>query len=213
MGKCVIFCAGGFDRLLMPIADDDYIIAADGGYAHVQKLGLTPHCLLGDFDSLGYTPDHALVYPTKKDDTDAMLAVRRGLALGYKEFLLYGSLDGPRLDHTLANVQLLHFLASQGAIGWLIGNSSVAMVLKNGTARFPTGCTGYFSLFCLGANASGITVKGAEYPLENGTLQPDFPLGVSNRFTDDALQVSVKEGALLMIWDRENGLCEVTDER
>lgn len=212
MGKCVIFCAGGFDRLLAPIAGDDYIIAADGGYAHVEKLGLRPHCLLGDFDSLGYTPDNALVYPTKKDDTDAMLAVRHGLELGYKAFLLYGALDGPRLDHTLANVQLLHFLASHGAIGWLIGNTSVATVLQNRTARFPAGCAGYFSLFCLGATATGITLEGAEYPLENGTLQPDFPLGVSNRFTGAPMGVSVKDGALLMIWDRENGLCEVTDE-
>ena len=30
MGKCVIFCAAGFDGLLAPIGHDDFIIAADG---------------------------------------------------------------------------------------------------------------------------------------------------------------------------------------
>jgi thiamine pyrophosphokinase len=212
MGKCVIFCAGGFSGLLEPVAGGDYIIAADGGYAHVRALGLTPNCLLGDFDSLGYVPDKALVYPTKKDDTDAMLAVRRGLELGYQEFVLYGTLDGPRLDHTVANVQLLHFLASHGATGWLVGNAAAATVIQNRTARFPATATGYFSVFCLGARATGITLSGAEYTLENGTLTPDFPLGASNRFCGKPARISVKDGALLLIWDRENGLCEVTDE-
>lgn len=212
MGKCVIFCAGEFSGLIQPIAGDDYVIAADGGYAHVKALGLQPNCLLGDFDSLGYVPDSALVYPVKKDDTDAMLAVRRGLELGYREFLLYGTLDGPRLDHTVANLQLLHFLASRGATGWLIGNTAAATAVQNGTARFSAGAEGYFSAFCLGAAARGVTLEGAEYTLEDGTLTPDFPLGASNRFTGKPVRLQVKDGTVLLIWDRSNGLCEVTHE-
>ena len=41
MGKCLIFCAGGFAGLYEPIAPDDYIIAADGGLVHTEALGLT----------------------------------------------------------------------------------------------------------------------------------------------------------------------------
>ena len=212
MGKCVIFCAGGFDGLLEPIGTDDYIIAADGGYAHVQTLGRKPDCLLGDFDSLGYVPDGATVYPVKKDDTDAMLAVRRGLELGYKEFLLYGTLDGPRLDHTVANLQLLAFLAARGARGVLIGNTAVATLIKNSTAHFPAGTQGYFSLFSTEGIARNITVSGAEYNLADGQLSCDFPLGVSNRFTGEAVRICVGDGSLLMIWDRKNGLCEVSNE-
>ena len=210
MGKCLIFCAGGFDGLMGPVGGDDYIIAADGGYAHVQKLGLTPDCLLGDFDSLGYIPEGAMVHPVKKDDTDAMLAVRRGLALGYREFILYGSLDGPRLDHTVANLQLLAFLASQGAQGWLVGNTAVATLLKDGVARFPAGAEGYFSLFSADGTAQAVTVTGAEYTLSDGCLSADFPLGVSNRFIGEPVSVAVGRGSLLIIWDRKNGLCEVS---
>ena len=36
MAKCVIFCAAGFDGLVAPLAQDDYIIAADGGVAHAK---------------------------------------------------------------------------------------------------------------------------------------------------------------------------------
>ena len=39
LANCVIFCAGGFDRLAEPIKDKDLVIAADGGLAHVQALG------------------------------------------------------------------------------------------------------------------------------------------------------------------------------
>ena len=205
MGKCVIFCAGGFAGLLAPIEKDDYIIAADGGYAHTQALGLTPQCLLGDFDSLGYTPAEALVYPVKKDDTDAMLAVRRGLELGYREFVLYGSLDGPRLDHTVANLQLLGFLATQNARGWLVGNTSVATLLENNALDFPGSATGYFSVFAMGG-AAQVSIAGAEYPLSRHILNPDFPLGVSNRFAGSSVTITAHTGRLLVIWERQNGL-------
>ena len=94
MARFVIFCAGGFESLLEPLAADDFLLAADGGYAHFEKLNRQPDGVLGDFDSLGYVPQGAKVFPVEKDDTDAMLAVRQGLSMGYREFLLYGSLDG-----------------------------------------------------------------------------------------------------------------------
>lgn len=206
MARCIIFCAGGFDRLALPIEKDDHIIAADGGFAHVQKLGLSADSVLGDFDSLGYVPDNALRFPEEKDDTDTMLAVRLGLQLGYREFLLYGTLDGPRLDHTVANLQTLQYLADRGAIGWLIGLSQVATVIKNGSLCFDSGAEGYLSLFCLGSGARGVSLKNLKYPLDNGTLTPGFPLGVSNRFIGLPAAVTVKDGSLLVLYDRKNGL-------
>ena len=88
MKKCLIFCAAGFSGLLEAPAPGDVILAADGGLRHTQTLGITPGYVLGDFDSLGYTPPEAQVFPVEKDDTDAMLAVRRGLELGYSSFHL-----------------------------------------------------------------------------------------------------------------------------
>ena len=207
MKECVIFCAGEFDGVAAPLAPDAYIIAADGGYDHVKKLGITPHCVLGDFDSLGYTPQDAAVFPVEKDDTDAMLAVRRGLEMGCDRFFLYGALDGPRLDHTVANYQTLQFLTDHGAQGWLIGRNHVVTVLKNGKLSFPETARGTLSVFCMGAAAKGVTLKGLQYPLENGTLTPGFPLGVSNHFLGKQASVEVKDGSLLLFYDRENGIC------
>ena len=205
MGKCVIFCAAGFDALAEPILPGDYIIAADGGLQHTSALGLHPDAILGDFDSLGYVPDDASVFPVEKDDTDAMLAIRRGLQLGFQEFLLYGSLDGPRLDHTVANFQALQYLCEHSAWGYLVGITQIATVVQNGSLYFPAGCGGIISVFCLGPAATGVTLEGLYYPLKDGTLTPGFPLGVSNHFTKFPASIDVKCGSLLVLWDRING--------
>ncbi|MGM9589807.1 MAG: thiamine diphosphokinase [Faecousia sp.] len=206
MRNCVLFCAAEFDSLLQPIEKNDCVIAADGGLRHTQKLGIAPDVILGDFDSLGYEPAGATVFPVEKDDTDAMLAVRRGLALGFRSFLIYGSLDGPRLDHTVANFQTLQFLCDHGASGVLVGLHTLATVVKNGALFFPAGCEGTISVFCLGPDAHGVTLKGLHYPLAQGTLTAGHPLGVSNHFTGEAAEISVEEGSLLVLWDRKNGL-------
>ena len=205
MKNCIIFCAAGFTGLVQDIGNEDLVIAADGGLKHVQQLGIRPDVILGDFDSLGFTPQGANVFPVEKDDTDAMLSVRRGLAEGCKTFFLYGGLDGPRLDHTIANFQTLQFLADQGAVGYLIGKDFMLTVVKNGGIAFPAGCEGTVSVFCLGADARGVTLRGLYYPLENGTLTAGFPLGVSNHFTGEAAKITVQEGSLLILWDRKNG--------
>ena len=205
MAKCIIFCAGGFTSLADKIHKDDYLIAADGGLRHLQTLGLTPHAILGDFDSLGYTPDNSLVFPVEKDDTDAMLAVRKALELGYQEILLYGALDGPRLDHTIANLQTLQFLADHGAVGYLVGNDYIATTLQNSTLTFPEKATGILSVFCMGADAEGVTLKGLKYPLQNSTLRAGFPLGVSNHFIGATATVQVTNGSLLLLYDKSNG--------
>lgn len=210
MSACILFCAAGFDRLVRPIGPEDFIIAADGGLTHTQALGLEPNEIIGDFDSLGYVPQDARVFPVEKDDTDSMLAVRRGLDLGYREFLIYGGMDGKRLDHTIANFQTLQFLADHGACGWLVGRDYLAMALKNGTLSFPQGTTGDISVFCLGPDARGVTLKGLFYPLENGILTSGFPLGVSNHFTGNAASVTVEDGSLLILWERSAGLGEAS---
>ena len=206
MKQCVIFCAAGFDGLLAPIPEDALVIAADGGLRHTQALGLQPDIILGDFDSLGYIPADSRVYPVEKDDTDAMLAIKKGLEKGCTEFFLYGGMDGSRVDHTVANFQALLFLKNHGARGFLLGISQIATVLQNETLTFPADFRGNFSLFCLGADAAGVTLRGLKYSLEKGSLTAGFPLGVSNSFTGESAAVTVEKGSLLAIWERTNGL-------
>ena len=206
MEKCVIFCAADFDSLAAPIEPNTLVIAADGGLRHTQGLGIEPDVILGDFDSLGYVPENSRVFPVEKDDTDAMLAARLGLEKGAKEFVFYGGLDGPRLDHTVANFQTLQFLADRGAKAYLVGKEQIVTVLKDGTIHFPADFSGILSAFCMGKDAIGVSIRGLHYELENGVLSAGFPLGVSNHFVGKTAEISIENGSLLLIWDRKNGL-------
>ena len=206
MKTCIIFCAAEFDKLAAPIGTEDYVLAADGGLRHLEKLNIAPNGIIGDFDSLGFVPQGAEVFPVEKDDTDAMLAAKKGLELGFRNFLFYGSLDGPRLDHTIANFQTLQYLADRGAVGYLIGNDYIVTVLKDGAVKFPETCQGILSVFCMGADAEEVTIRGAKYELEKGRLTAGFPLGVSNHFVGKEVTVRAEKGSVLILWDRSNGL-------
>lgn len=206
MAKCLIFCAAGFDGLVQPMEKEDYLLAADGGLKHFEGLTRGPDGILGDFDSLGYAPEGAKVFPVEKDDTDAMLAARRGLELGYREFVIYGGLDGMRLDHTVANFQTLQYLADHGATGYLAGRDYIVTVVKNGSVFFPAHFSGILSVFCLGPDARGVSLKGLKYGLEDGILTSGFPLGVSNHFLGQKAEITVKDGSILAMWNRKNGL-------
>ena len=129
VGNCVIFCAAEFDGLIQPVAPEDYLLAADGGLRHLQGLGRKPDLVLGDFDSLGYTPTGAEVHPVEKDDTDSMLAMKLGLEMGFRTFHIYGGTGG-RQDHTFANYQALISLARQGFHGYLIGGRRTGLYAR-----------------------------------------------------------------------------------
>lgn len=204
MKKCVIFCAGELDAPV-EVPEEALVIAADGGLRHTEALGVRPDVVLGDFDSLGYVPSGAEVFPVEKDDSDSMLAVRRGLAEGCGEFLIYGALAGKRLDHAVANFQTLQFLADRDAVGYLLGGNTAVTVVKNGTLVFPETATGIISVFCMGSDAAGVTLEGLKYELTDGILTAGHPLGLSNAFIGKTATISVKNGSLLVLWDRENG--------
>lgn len=206
MKKCVIFCAGEFTELAELIGEEDIVIVADGGLQHTENLGIRPDVILGDFDSLGYIPAGAEVSPVEKNDTDAMLAIKKGLELGCDAFVIYGGLDGKRLDHTIANYQALMYLAQRGVRGWLVGRRQIVTAIEDDKVVFPPYCIGYLSVFCLGKDAQGVKISNLKYEMEDGTLTAGFPLGVSNQFIQKKATVEVKNGTLLLMWQRKNGI-------
>ena len=204
---CRIFGAGDYGDLTLSAGElmGDLLIAADGGYAWLNAHGITPHLAVGDFDSLGHIPEDipVLRHPPEKDDTDMMLAVGEGLTRGCTRFLIYGGLGG-RLDHTLANLHVLDFLAREGCEAFLLGPNETVTAVRNGTLIFSPEHRGTLSVFPWGGPAHGVTLSGLRYPLENGTLTPHYPLGVSNEFLGETATVSVTDGTLLVLWPHGN---------
>lgn len=178
----------------------DLVIAADGGYKYLH--GVCPDYVVGDFDSLGYLPKgvNVIRHPVRKDDTDMLLGVKIGLEKGYKKFVLIGGLGG-RLDHSIANMQVLAYLKNRGADGVLKGEGTDVYLIKNESMTFPADTEGGLAVFSYGEAALGVSIKGAEYEMINGSLNHSFPLGVSNAFIGKETIIQVEQGCLLIIHD------------
>ena len=206
---CVIFGAGQTFAPRHKFGADDLVIAADGGYETVRKLGIEPDVVIGDFDSMSGgkeptdTDAHIVKLKVDKDDTDMLAAVKLGLRRGYSTFVLYGGVGG-RLDHTVANIAALDYLNAFGGRGFLIDESSVSTVITDDKFVVPRGAQGTVSVFAYGGEATGVTLKNLKFPLDNATLTPDFPLGVSNSVVagDKRAEISVKNGSLLIFFPR-----------
>ena len=88
MSKVCHIVGGGDFFGIRPTGEGDFIIAADKGLLYLQNLGITPNLVIGDFDSLGHTPNgrNIIVLPCEKNDTDMGAAVAEGVMRGYKKF-------------------------------------------------------------------------------------------------------------------------------
>ena len=54
------------------------------------------------------------------------------------------------------------------------------------------------SVFCHGDRAEGVTLRGLKYSLNEANLTAFHPLGVSNEFTGEAAEISVRHGTLIV---------------
>ncbi len=200
MPTCYLIGAGDFTPRGLTPHPGDLLIAADGGYRSLEKMGLKPDLLVGDFDSLGFRPQDVpiLTFPVEKDDTDMGLALAEGWTRGYRSFALYGA-DGGRLDHTVANLQLLGGASARGAQVRMACTASDWWAVTDGVLALPPRPEGtVVSVFCHGTRAQGVTLRGLQYPLLDATLTCDRPLGVSNAYRATQASVTVARGTLLV---------------
>lgn len=206
---CYIFGAGPIAAPLKfnPCPTRDFVIAADAGYNFLFQQGIKPDLLVGDLDSLGFTPEdiELVQFPTVKDDTDMMLAINEAKKRGYNKFIIYGGIGG-RPEFTLANLQILYNIVNSGNICYFVGSGSLITAVKNGTLKFDENFKGRVSVFAAGESAQGVTLSGLKYPLSNAVVKSDFPIGVSNEFIKNKGSISVSDGTLFVIYDDCNSL-------
>ena len=202
MGVCYIVGAGEIYPL-PKIEKDDFVIAADGGFDSLLSLGIAPNLLVGDLDSIKNVPTgiEILRHPTVKDETDMHLAFLEGEKRGFREFFIYGGVGG-RADHTFANYSLLFYIAKRGCKARLVGEHEDVISIYESSVSLENQSGKYFSVFAFGGEAHGVSIKNAKYEIENATLTPDFPLGVSNEFCDTPPTISVNKGSLLVIFEK-----------
>ena len=181
----------------------DFVIAADGGCGHLLQWGLTPDFIVGDMDSLTVALPHGvpcLTLPAEKDETDLERAFFEGYSRGMRRFVLTGATSGGRMDHSVANLQLLVKAAGLGAFAVLRDEAYCATALVDqGELRLHG--SGTVSVFAYGKEAAGVTIQGMKYNITGETLKGDAPRGVSNELLGGEGLITMESGTLLIFWD------------
>lgn len=198
-GICYVVGAGENYGLDFKPEKEDYVIAADAGLHYLEEKGTDPDLIVGDFDTLNYVPDkgNVLKLPAEKDDTDMFMAVKEGIKAGYDRFYIYCGTGG-RFDHTIANLQMLVYLAENKMQGYLFHKDCVLTMITDRELVFDAGASGYVSIFSHSEKSVGVYLRNLKYELHNATLTNSFPLGVSNEFIGKESRISVKKGTLLI---------------
>jgi thiamine pyrophosphokinase len=207
--RCVIITARVEGKIAdaIGIRDDDFIICADGGYDKAVSERISPDAVIGDFDSARIPADTApgvpvMKFPSEKDDTDTMLALKYGLDAGFSDFTIVGGMSG-RFDHSVANLQTAAYCLDRGGRIWLVDGSNRATMTDAGVFVLQPDKNFYFSLFSWSGQCIGLDIENAKYNLRNARLTQGFPLGVSNEFTDGPVTVRKRAGRLLIILSRK----------
>lgn len=174
---------------------DSLIIACDAGYNYLKKRGIVPNIILGDFDSLGYVPEGALVYPCDKDYTDGELALIKchELSVSDVDFICAG---GKRDDQFFANIGLLGAAKSMGIRARTVTNAGVIYFL-NDRATFDCPCGAVVSVYAL-ENSVIKSSSGLKYVYDNTELKVGSSLGISNVALSDKFSLELSYGAVLV---------------
>lgn len=204
MSTCALVAACEFNAEHFAECDEaglfDHVIAVDAGFASLQELGREPDMALGDFDSLGYVPKARRVsrFPAHKDKSDLELALERAARREFDSIVVYGALGG-RLDHTIANLQLMARFAEAGADVTAIGlNEAVHFVVGPDVYDLPLLESGTVSVFAMTPEATGVIERGLEYTLDDVTLNNRTTWGLSNELIGEEAVVAVESGTLVV---------------
>jgi thiamine pyrophosphokinase len=207
--RAAIFLNGSPDSepLIRAVAGRaDLVVAADGGARYALAAGIVPDLVVGDMDSLG--EDLALEverrgaslerHPARKDMMDGHLAVlaagERGVSSA--DFLCAAG------EKPGAVFAVPHILLAAERIG--MRSAVVAdwgrMFVIEGRPRVVAGSArDSVSIFPLSGPATGVTLEGMSYPLEDADLYPGDTLGFHNELIGTEARVSVERGALLVV--------------
>ena len=193
-------------RVEAALESADFVIAADGGAERLERIGVIPDIVIGDLDSI---PDARLEelrhrvpeifrYPTRKDATDAELALDEAVARGATYITVIGAFGGPRTDHEMANVLLLAHQSNRDRDIRLLTELFEAWAVCNSKRDFAAQPGDTVSLVPVGDTVVGVATHGLEWKLDNAALTVGSTYTISNAATSSQATVSVETGTVIL---------------
>lgn len=193
--------------------EGDQIAAIDRGLKFCSEQGIRPNYIVGDFDSLPggilerYESDADISIrrlKPEKDDSDTEAAFHLSLDLGVDTIYLLGA-TGTRIDHMIANIQLLVLAVLKGIRMYLIDpNNLITALIRPAILKREEQYGNYVSFFSWGDEVTDLTLTGFKYPLTRYHLtHVSCGLSLSNEIAEDNASVEFQSGILLMIQSKD----------
>lgn len=193
----------------------DRVACADAGLDAARALRLSVDCVMGDFDSVsaevleeyrsrknaGSGEMEFIQYPPEKDATDLALALDWAVEQEPEEIVILGATGG-RLDHFLANVNILMEPLSRGIPAYIVDRCNKLCLLDHSrTFRREEMHGKYISFLPLTERVRNVTLRGFRYELNGQDMLMGSSLGVSNELAEghDAATVDLSEGILIAV--------------
>ena len=176
----------------------DCIIAADGGIDICREHGIYPHFIVGDFDSadpetIAAFPDAEIILMPDQNRHDLDKALEFARTMRPREIRVTAAF-GRRVDHTIANLQLLRPDKTEKILEFHDTYGRLAVISSRRKMTLPVGTT--ISLFSF-LPVTGVTLSGFEFPLDNRDY-PDGFSGLSNKTIMEEVLITIKSGYLLV---------------
>jgi thiamine pyrophosphokinase len=175
------------------------IFCADGGLYHVDKLGLMPIRISGDFDSVDknilekYKKLNVKIdkFSEEKDKTDGEIILDYVSTLNYDKLYVIGGTGG-RTDHLITNLNLIFkykniIFLNENEIIFKINNFYTLNGYKNYTVSF----------IPFSENVEELSLIGFKYPLEKYCLAQESSRCMGNIAISDQCKIEFKSGKLL----------------
>lgn len=170
------------------------VIAADGAANRLYQLGISPHIIIGDLDSVDplMGKNHAVLHCPDQQASDFQKCIQYLRDQSLLPAIILG-INGGFLDHVLNNINI--FLETDSV---LYAPPLVGQVLKeNSRQGFSLPLNSKISLF--GIPSALVTTKGLKWDLNESMLA--FPGSTScfNRSREPSIEIWTQRGSVLVL--------------
>lgn len=213
MSKKAVIISGGAidDKFVLQMLNEiqpGYVIGVDRGLQFLYRNQVMPTHIVGDFDSVEaelvefyerQTQVPIRKFRPEKDASDTEIALHLAIELGAEKVWILGG-TGSRLDHVMANIQILKIAQDHGVKAYLQdANNRISLAEKEIKLCKEESFGDYFSIFPFGGNVEDISIEGAKYPLSHYRLCPNSSMCVSNEMQENEVKIAFPTGTIILM--------------
>nr|WP_221452173.1 thiamine diphosphokinase [Bacillus benzoevorans] len=210
----IIHILGGGPAELLPdiqSLQEERIVWAgvDRGVYTLLSRGIKPNIAFGDFDSVSCEEltfieervENLIKFKPEKDETDMEHALNWAITQNPQIIRIFGATGG-RLDHMLANLQLLiNPIKNKSHVQIeMIDQKNIVFLKQPGVYSIEKlEKKKYISFIPMMNDVKGVTLKGFKYPLNDYHIELGSTVCISNELVADYGTFSFSEGILLIV--------------